>query len=137
MHFAIVVSAICHCLQEKELMKVQKIEQPALIETMEPWGSVEGLPGSGTIALSGIQKVIPGKEDIDTGIFECAAGSYRRSVKQAEIMHFLNGTGSFTPDGEATLNFKPGDSFFFEANTEGTWVIENTMRKLYVIFDAS
>ncbi|KGT87540.1 cupin domain-containing protein [Enterobacter cancerogenus] len=118
-------------------MKVQKIEQPAAIKEMEPWGNVEGLPGSGSIALSGIQKVIPGKEDIDTGIFECAVGSYRRSVKQAEIMHFLNGSGSFTPDGEATLNFKPGDSFFFEANTEGTWVIESTMRKLYVIFDAS
>ncbi len=118
-------------------MKVQKITQPAAIEQMESWGTVEGLPGSGSIALSGIQKVIPGKEDIDTGIFECAAGSYRRSVKQAEIMHFLSGNGSFTPDGEATLDFKPGDSFFFEANTEGTWVIENTMRKLYVIFDAS
>lgn len=118
-------------------MKVQKIEQPAAIEVMESWGSVEGLPGTGSIALSGIQKIIPGKEDIDTGIFECAEGSYRRSVKQAEIMHFLNGNGSFTPDGEETLYFKPGDSFFFEANTEGTWVIENTMRKLYVIFDAS
>ena len=119
------------------MTKVQKIEQAAAITQLEPWGTVEGLPGSGTIALSGIQKVIPGKEDIDCGIFECAAGSYRRSVKQAEIMHFLNGSGSFTPDGDSTLNFKPGDSFFFEANTEGTWVIESTMRKLYVIFDAS
>ncbi|XXN66613.1 cupin domain-containing protein (plasmid) [Enterobacter ludwigii] len=118
-------------------MKVQKITQPAAIDVMENWGSVAGLPGTGSIALSGIQKVIPGMEDIDTGIFECGVGSYRRSVKQAEIMHFLNGNGSFTPDGEETLNFKPGDSFFFEANTEGTWVIENTMRKLYVIFDAS
>lgn len=118
-------------------MKVQKIEQSASITTMESWGSVEGIHGSGAIPLSGIQKVIPGKEDIDTGIFECEVGSYRRSVKQAEIMHFLNGTGSFTPDGESTLTFKPGDAFFFEANTEGTWVIETTMRKLYVIFDAS
>lgn len=118
-------------------MKVQKITQPAAIAVMEDWGSVEGLPGTGSIALSGMQKVIPGKEDIDTGIFECGVGSYRRSVKQAEIMHFLNGNGSFTPDGEETLHFKPGDSLFFAANTEGTWVIENTMRKLYVIFDAS
>lgn len=118
-------------------MKVQKIEQPAAIQPLSSWGSVEGLPGSGSIALSGLQMVIPGKEDIDTGIFECAAGSYRRSVKQAEIMHFLTGNGSFTPEGEATLTFQPGDTFFFAANTEGTWVIENTLRKLYVIFDAS
>ena len=51
-------------------------------------------------------------------------------------MHFLGGSGSFTPDGEETLTFKAGDSFFFEANTEGTWVVETEMRKLYVIFDA-
>lgn len=116
-------------------MKVQKLEQPATMENLESWGTVDGLPGSGTIALSGVQKVIPGKEEIDCGIFECGVGSYRRSVKQAEIMHFLGGTGSFTPDGETTLAFKPGDSFFFEANTEGTWVVETQMRKLYVIFD--
>jgi len=51
-------------------------------------------------------------------------------------MHFLSGTGSFTPDGEATLSFKGGDSFFFAANTEGPWVVDTPMRKLYVIFDA-
>ena len=118
-------------------MKVQKIAQPASLKTLEAWGSVEGLPKTSPVTLSGIQKVIPGKEDIDTGIFECSAGSYRRSVKQAEIMHFLNGSGSFTPDGEETLTFTAGDAFFFEANTEGTWVIESQMRKLYVIFDAS
>ncbi|MBK4725369.1 cupin domain-containing protein [Pantoea agglomerans] len=117
-------------------MKVQKIEQPAAIESLESWGTVEGLPGTSAIKLSGLQKVIPGKEDIDTGIFQCGSGSYRRSVKQAEIMHFLGGSGSFTPDGEETLTFKAGDSFFFEANTEGTWVVETEMRKLYVIFDA-
>ncbi len=117
-------------------MKVQKIAQTASINVLEPWGNVEGLPNTPAVELSGIQKVIPGKEDIDTGIFQCSAGSYRRSVKQAEIMHFLNGNGSFTPDGEETLTFTAGDSFFFEANTEGTWVIESDMRKLYVIFDA-
>lgn len=116
-------------------MKVQKIAQPASIKSLESWGTVEGLPETPVIALSGLQKVIPGKEDIDTGIFQCSAGNYRRSVKQAEIMHFLGGHGSFTPDGEATLEFTAGDSFFFEANTEGTWVIETDMRKLYVIFD--
>lgn len=117
-------------------MKVQKIGQPESMGALESWGNVEGLPDTPVIELSGLQKVIPGKESVDTGIFECSAGSYRRSVKQAEIMHFLNGNGSFTPDGEATLTFKPGDSFFFEENTEGTWVIEAQMRKLYVIFDA-
>ncbi|MDE1189172.1 MAG: cupin domain-containing protein [Pantoea sp.] len=118
-------------------MKVQKLAQPAAIKVLEPWGTVAGLEGASAVQLSGLQKVIPGKEDIDTGIFACSAGSYRRSVKQAEIMHFLDGNGSFTPDGEETLTFTPGDTFFFAADTEGTWVMETPMRKLYVIFDAS
>jgi uncharacterized protein len=78
-------------------MKVQKLAQPASIKSLEDWGSVAGVPGTDAIQLSGLQTVIPGKEDIDSGIFACTAGSYRRGVKQAEIMHFLEGIGSFTP----------------------------------------
>ncbi|EPL15571.1 hypothetical protein CF161_03016 [Pseudomonas sp. CF161] len=48
-------------------------------------------------------------------------------------MHFLQGAGSFTPDGEKALEFGVGDTFFFEANTQGTWIISDVMRKLYVI----
>lgn len=117
-------------------MKVQKLSQPGSMENLPSLGSVDGLPGTPKIDLFGFQTMIRGKEDIDAGIFECSAGTYRRGVKQAEIMHFLSGTGSFTADGEQTLEFGPGDSFFFEANTEGTWVMHDQMRKLYVIFDA-
>jgi len=116
-------------------MKVQKIEQPVAIESLEPTGSMDGLPGSPPIKLFGLEKRIPGKDDIDTGLFECSEGSYRRGIKQAEIMHILSGSGSFTPDGEEPVTFKGGDTLFFEANTEGTWVVEAQMRKLYVIFD--
>jgi uncharacterized cupin superfamily protein len=49
-------------------------------------------------------------------------------------MHFLAGRGRFTPDGEDTIHFAGGDTLFFEANTEGLWEVEETMRKVYVIF---
>lgn len=127
--------AITMTLAQEKKMKVQKFEQSASITALESWGTVEGLPGSPEIVLAGLQTVIPGHESIDMGIFECTAGSYRRGVKQAEMMHFLSGTGSFTADGEAPQHFKPGDTLFFEANTQGTWVMDTTMRKLYVIFD--
>ncbi len=45
-------------------MKVQKLEQPAAIKVLEPWGSVEGMPGSPAVTLSGLQKIIPGKENV-------------------------------------------------------------------------
>jgi uncharacterized cupin superfamily protein len=49
-------------------------------------------------------------------------------------MHFLAGSGSFTPDSEDTIHFTGGDTLFFEANTEGLWKVNETMRKIYVIF---
>lgn len=113
-------------------MKVQQIIQSVALRRLEAWGTT-GLPGAPEIKLSGVKKVIQGSEEIDTGIFECTPGTYRRSVKQAEVMHFLSGCGRFTPDGESTIHFAAGDTLFFEARTEGTWEIEETMRKVYVI----
>ncbi|MBN3728637.1 cupin domain-containing protein [Burkholderia sp. Ac-20379] len=114
-------------------MKVQQIKQAVQATGFEDWGTA-GLPGTEPIRVSGRQVAIPGLEQIDTGLFECTAGTYRRSVKQAEVMHILSGSGSFTPDGEETVRFQGGDTMFFEANTEGLWVVEETMRKVYVIF---
>ena len=114
-------------------MKVQQIKQSVDTQGLEDWGTA-GLSGTTPIQVSGLQKVIKGSEAIDTGIFECSAGTYRRSVKQAEVMHFLTGRGRFTADGEDTIHFASGDTLFFEANTEGLWEVEETMRKVYVIF---
>ncbi|MBN3852197.1 DUF861 domain-containing protein [Paraburkholderia sp. Ac-20340] len=114
-------------------MKVQQIQQSVHIAGLEDWGTA-GLPDTEPARVTGRQVVIPGAEAVDTGVFECSPGTYRRSVKEAEVMHFLAGSGSFTPDGEETLHFKGGDTMFFEANTEGLWQIDETLRKIYVIF---
>src|SRR5260370_4667086 len=114
-------------------MKAQQIKQSVSLQNLEDWGTA-GLPGTTPIQVSGVQRVIEGSEAIDTGIFECSAGTYRRSVKQAEVMHFLAGRGRFTPDGEDTIHFAGRDTLFFEANTEGLWEVEATMRQVYVSF---
>ena len=49
-------------------------------------------------------------------------------------MHFLSGSGTFTPDGGEAIHFRGGDTLFFAANTEGLWQIHAKMRKIYVIF---
>jgi len=113
-------------------MKVQQIKHSVSLQNLEDWGTA-GLPGTTPAGMSGVQRVIKGSEAVDTGIFECTAGTYRRSVKQAEVMHFLSGHGRFTPDNEATIHFTAGDTLFFEANTDGLWEVEETMRKVYVI----
>lgn len=116
-------------------MKVQKITQAVTTHSLESRGEMEGLPGTPVISLSGKKVVIPGKETINTGVFECSAGSYRRVIKQAEIMHILKGEGSFTPDGEEAVIFRPGDALFFAEDTQGLWQIETTLRKVYVIIE--
>jgi uncharacterized cupin superfamily protein len=113
-------------------VKVQQIKQSVNLEGLEDWG-MAGLPGAPVVRVAGVQRVIAGSEGIDTGIFECSAGSYRRSVQQAEVMHFLAGSGRFTPDNEETIHFAAGDTLFFEANTEGLWEVDAAMRKVYVI----
>jgi uncharacterized protein len=113
-------------------MKVQRIEQSVNIAGLEDWGMV-GLEGTPPMQVSGVQRVIPGREAVDAGIFQVTPGTYRRAVKGAEIMHFLSGSGRFTPDRETTIPFRAGDTLFFEAQTEGTWEIDETMRKVYVI----
>ncbi|MFT4067301.1 cupin domain-containing protein [Paraburkholderia sp.] len=114
-------------------MKVQQIRQAADLAALEDWGTA-GLPGTEPSRVSGRQYVIPGHEAVDTGVFECSPGTYRRSVAQAEVMHFIKGSGSFTPDGEDTIRFAAGDTLFFEADTTGLWHIDETLRKIYVIF---
>lgn len=85
-------------------MKVQKITQAVQTAPLEDWGTA-ALPGTEAARISGRQYVIPDEEAVDTGVFECSPGTYRRSVKQAEVMHFLAGSGSFTPDGADTIHF--------------------------------
>ncbi|AKM05068.1 MULTISPECIES: cupin domain-containing protein [Burkholderia] len=114
-------------------MKVQKISRSVDTALPEDWGTA-GLPGTEPARVSGRQVVIPGSEAFDTGVFECTPGTYRRGVKEAEVMHFLAGAGTFAPDGEEAIEFGAGDTLFFAANTEGLWDVRETMRKVYVIF---
>ncbi|APR35719.1 MULTISPECIES: cupin domain-containing protein [unclassified Paraburkholderia] len=113
-------------------MKVQQIKQAIELGGLEDWGTA-ALPDQEGVRLSGKQYVIAGSEAVDTGVFECSPGTYRRVVQQAEVMHLLSGSGSFTPDGESAIHFRGGDTLFFEANTEGVWQVDETMRKIYVI----
>ncbi|MDZ3991095.1 cupin domain-containing protein [Pseudomonas sp. Teo4] len=69
-----------------------------------------------------------------TGIWECTPGTFRREVMQAEYSYIISGEGSFTPDQGEALEFRAGDTLCFPPNSEGTWVVRQTLRKSYVIF---
>lgn len=70
---------------------------------------------------------------VETGIWECSPGRWRRQITDQEFCHFISGAGSFTPDGGETIHFKAGDAFLLPANSFGIWDITETARKTYVL----
>lgn len=73
------------------------------------------------------------KEGVTLGIWECTPGTWRRQVLYAEYSYIISGRGSFTPDGEDTIEFQAGDAIYFTANSAGIWDIHETVRKHYFI----
>jgi uncharacterized cupin superfamily protein len=72
-------------------------------------------------------------DGVETGIWECTPGRWRRQVVQQEFCHFVLGRCTFTPDGGETLQIEAGDALMLPANTTGIWDIETTVRKTYVL----
>jgi uncharacterized cupin superfamily protein len=68
------------------------------------------------------------------GVWECSAGSFMRQLANAEMMHILAGSCTFTPEGGEPLALEAGDVVYFPANTNGRWDIAQALRKVYVVF---
>lgn len=80
------------------------------------------------------QLALTSEEAHKTGVWECTAGSYERQVVNAELMHILSGRCTFTPTGGEALKIEAGDTVFFPAHTTGRWDMQETLRKVYVVF---
>ena len=70
---------------------------------------------------------------VDTGIWECTPGRWRRQIVEQEFCHFISGRGTFTPDDGEPIAFQAGDAFLLPQNSLGVWDIQETVRKTYVI----
>lgn len=70
-----------------------------------------------------------------TGVWECTPGDWRRQITKAEFCTFLEGKAVFEPDEGEPLTIMAGDSLYFPANSLGVWRVEETLRKIYIIFD--
>ncbi|NKJ45634.1 hypothetical protein CIC12_02495 [Burkholderia sp. SG-MS1] len=81
----------------------------------------------------GISVEIPGREKVDTGVWECEPGQSQRTVEGAEIVHILAGDAIFTSDDGQIVHMRTGDTLFFPPMTMGVWEIRETLRKVYVI----
>ncbi|QBF25302.1 cupin domain-containing protein [Pseudomonas tructae] len=72
-------------------------------------------------------------DGVETGIWECTPGRWRRQIVQQEFCHFIKGRCTFTPDGGEPLTIEAGDAILLPANSTGIWDIHETVRKTYVL----
>ncbi|MEX6502260.1 cupin domain-containing protein [Pseudomonas zhanjiangensis] len=72
-------------------------------------------------------------DGVETGIWECSPGRWRRQILQQEFCHFISGRCTFIPDEGEPLEIEAGDAVLFPANTSGIWDIQETLRKSYVL----
>lgn len=118
-------------------MKINILRQAAALadDALDDWGPV-GLPqGAPVSCLSGRILEMSADEAIESGVWQCTPGVWRRQVKKAEFCHFLTGRCTFTPDGGAPVAIEAGDSLFFPPNSEGIWDVKETVRKVFVVFE--
>jgi len=72
-------------------------------------------------------------DGVETGIWECTPGRWRRQIVQQEFCHFVAGRCTFTSDGGEPIEIRAGDALMMPANTLGIWDIQETVRKTYVL----
>lgn len=72
-------------------------------------------------------------DGVETGVWECTPGRWRRQIVQQVFCHFVAGRCTFTPDGGETIEIRAGDALMMPANTTGIWDIQETVRKTYVL----
>ncbi|BBF87648.1 nucleoside-diphosphate-sugar epimerases [Aquitalea magnusonii] len=110
--------------------------------------SITHLPQSGSISLSAAMPVaqplgtphaatrvhaVERPDGVETGVWECSPGRWRRQIMQAEFCHFIQGRCRFIPDAGEAIDIAAGDAVYFPANSRGVWEVTETVRKSYVL----
>jgi uncharacterized protein len=73
---------------------------------------------------------------VSVGVWECSPGRFT-AVRDDhhEICIILQGSGLLEPDGQPSISIKPGDVIVLPLGWSGTWEVEETIRKVYVLVD--
>lgn len=76
------------------------------------------------------------RDDLRTGIWEVTPGTFNSTRPgYDEICQILSGAATIIePDG-GSFDIGPGSMFVTPAGWEGTWIIHETLRKMWVVKD--
>ena len=73
-------------------------------------------------------------EKVLAGVWQCAPCREEISAYPVnEMMTVLEGSVTVTPEGEESMIFVPGDTFFIPKGTPCVWEITETLKKYYMI----
>lgn len=97
-----------------------------------PDSSPVAVPLSETVAVASTLSV-ERSDGVETGIWECTPGRWRRQIVAQEFCHFIKGRCTFTPDNGEVVHIQAGDALMLPANSTGIWDIQETVRKTYVL----
>ncbi len=72
---------------------------------------------------------------IETGIWECDAGTFRsRFEHHGEMIYILQGEMICTSEDGASFTLAEGDSCTFPKGWSGAWEVKRPIRKLYTVW---
>lgn len=72
-------------------------------------------------------------DGIESGVWECTPGVWRRKITQQEFCHFISGRCTFVPDEGEPIEINAGDAIMFPENSMGVWHIHETVRKSFIL----
>lgn len=72
---------------------------------------------------------------IETGIWECDAGTFRsRFEHHGEMIYIIQGEMVCTSEDGETFTLAEGDSVTFPKGWQGVWDVKRPIRKLYTVW---
>lgn len=98
---------------------------------LEDWGPLEEATEQ-AMDTHGLEIWVDGEKS--AGIWQCAPGPSHWTLETNEVIYLVSGRMTVTPDGGESTEIGTGDVAVFPLGWTGTWVIHETVRKVYSIF---
>lgn len=112
----------------KSITKIPAPSVEPITADLPGWTKVEGAPSMTTWI-----EYTSADETMIAGWWEATPGTYRASYSGWEFIHLIEGKVVITPDGGEPVSAGPGDAVVLEKGFEGTWQIEEKVRKHFTI----
>ena len=76
-----------------------------------------------------------GDRKVRTGVWEVTPGSYKSTKDTFEFCYILSGVSYLVEDGYSPRRIAAGDAFVLHPGYQGVWQVEETTRKMFVVYE--